>query len=194
MDALRPMREPGTSWVSDPPARRMGRPNPVCRRGGSEETQRSNMAHPAMAFASVRSLDSAEGTPPGEASGSGVFRTQSVSAGMAWGWSSVMGSLLGYMEVLRQAARAAEAAKLLHAAAEDPALSVLLPVYVIALAWLAHRLTRRRRPSRRSRSRSPRPMTGLPSLCRAVTIIAVDLIVALARVAGRSTFHSGRRF
>lgn len=105
-----------------------------------------------------------------------------------------MGLLVGWIEALEQAAEAVEVAKLFRAMLEDPALLGVLPLYLLAFARLAHRWTTRRRPRRRRISQGLRLGAGLLHLLGAVALLALGLILAVARAAGRSTFHSGARF
>ena len=105
-----------------------------------------------------------------------------------------MGPLVGWVEALEQAAEAVEIAELFRAMVEDPALWGVLPLYLSAFAWLAHRWTTRSRPRRRRLSRGLRIGAGFLHFLSAVAFLGLGTLVAVARAAGRSTFHSGARF
>lgn len=74
-------------------------------------------------------------------------------------------------------------------------LVIIVPLYAIAFAWLAYCWTRRHRPvHRHCLSLGARAVEGLLRPFSAVVFLALGLLVALARAAGRSTFYTGRRF
>lgn len=102
--------------------------------------------------------------------------------------------MISWIEALKQGAEAVEATRLLTAVLKDPATLGVLPLYLAASAWLAHRLTTRRRPCRRRLSRARAPEVGLLRFLSAVAFLALGLLLAVARTAGRSTFHSWARF
>ena len=105
-----------------------------------------------------------------------------------------MGAFVRWIESINHAVEAVAAAKLLNTMLEEPAVLGVLPLYLVALAWLGHRWTTGRQPRRWSRSHGFHLGAGPLRLLTAVAALAVGLLIAVARAAGRSTFHSGARF
>ena len=105
-----------------------------------------------------------------------------------------MGRFVG-IEVLKQAVGAAEARDVAAALIADPGVLGVVALHLLAFTWLAHRFTARSRSRRRSRlHQGARVAGGLFWLLGAVVFLALGLLLAVARSAGRSTFHSGARF
>lgn len=106
-----------------------------------------------------------------------------------------MGAVVGRIEFLRQAIEAVHRLHGLVGPFADPAVLRIVPLYLLVFAWFAYRWTSR---SRRRRRTSPRDRLrvgeGLLRPFGAAATLALALLFAVARVAGRSTFHSGRRF
>ena len=105
-----------------------------------------------------------------------------------------MGVLVGRIEFLREALEAVHRLQGLMGPFADPAVLGIAPLYLLVFAWFAYRwMSRPRR--RRGRPRDGlRVGEGLLRPFGAAATLALALIFAVARVAGRSTFHSGRRF
>jgi hypothetical protein len=99
------------------------------------------------------------------------------------------------IELLKHAAGAVEIHDSFLVSLADPAVLGTSLMYLLAFAWLAYRLAPRYRAGcRRHLRHSARAGGGLLRLVGAVVFLAVGLFLAVARSAGRSTFHSGARF
>jgi len=105
-----------------------------------------------------------------------------------------MGSLTRWIEALKQWAAAVEFAEPLTALLEDPSVLSVPALYLLACAWLVDRWVMRHRLRRRPPSHGLRVGAGFLSSLSAAVLLVVGLLLAVARAAGRSTFHSGARF
>ena len=77
----------------------------------------------------------------------------------------------------------------------EPDLLGIVPLYVLAVGWMVHRWLKP--DSQRYRTRFALGIAagaGLLRLLSAVVVLALGLLFAVARTAGRSTFHAGGRF
>lgn len=100
---------------------------------------------------------------------------------------------MDWIELLRQAEQfGRECLALLHA---DSDLLNIVPLYALAVAWLAGSLRFVARSASASRVRIVvHVLGGLLRLLVSLLLVMLGLLFAVARAAGRSTFYAGSRF
>lgn len=102
---------------------------------------------------------------------------------------------VGCIPLLKQAVEIVDIRDVIATGLAEPAVPGILLLYLLALMWLALRWAARLR-----RRRSSGPSRGIPlgggvlRLLCAAALLALGLLLTIARTAGRSTFHSGARF
>ena len=95
------------------------------------------------------------------------------------------------LEPLKQAGQIGD---VIAAVPTDLDLLGVASIYLLAFAWLAYRWVKLRRFRHHNPSCGIPVLEGPVRLLSAVLILAIGLLFAVARAAGRSTFHAGGRF